>query len=113
MITSGKAREPEKGMIVMFQSVLTNFVCGKPFRVTKVSGDRIYIIDPRDDDHITPERFRSAKSIVFLCDGIDEANRLYDAARTNANQRIEMVRRLNAEMDAEWEHTKAIIGVQP
>jgi len=63
----------EVGQYANFESIFIGGLCSRGGLITKVSGNRIYFIDARDEE----ERFKSKSSIVFLSDSLEENQFLY------------------------------------
>lgn len=71
-VTPTTAIEP--GQWALETSMMMYGICGHPRKVTKVSGQRIYLTNRHEEDN---GKFIARKSIVFVCDTKEEAEAVH------------------------------------
>lgn len=89
------------GKYVCLLTSMYDALCGLPRRVTKVSGQRIYVMDKHEE----VEEYRSKKSVVFICDTKEEGEALYEVSRDAQmeayRRQKELSKQLNIEREAD------------
>jgi hypothetical protein len=72
-----KGDDVKVGQYANFESIFIDGLCSRGGLITKVSGNRVYFFDARDEE----ERFKSKGSIVFLSDTLEENQFLFQCSQ--------------------------------
>lgn len=86
----------EPGQYVCFESVMIGGLCTPPRRVTRVAGQRLYVMDRHDET----EKFKSRKTAVFVGTK-DDGDAAYEISKRFMVERFDRINSVEAAIQFE------------
>jgi hypothetical protein len=95
----------EPGQWVCFSSMMLGGICSSPRRVTRVAGQRLYVMDKHEEK----ESFKSIQSAVFVCSTKKEGDELTAISQQIVKDRFNRINELEADIKAKGEAAVAVL----